>query len=76
MNLVVIEEMKMIKVCAWCKKPMGLLSWSFRIFRLKKKISHGICWSCHKIQLERLQKFSGSAYHNRAHLQDQLKEVA
>jgi hypothetical protein len=66
----------MIKVCAWCKKPMGFLSWSFRIFRLKKKISHGVCWNCHRIQLEKLQNLSDSAEGARVHSQDQLKEVA
>lgn len=52
-----------IKVCGWCKKPMGFLSRLLWILRIKCKLSHGICWNCHKVELKKLFDPSRNSRH-------------
>ena len=49
--------MKMIRICAWCKRPIGLRSRVLKWFggQAEHQVSHGICWRCKKDQLDRLQ---------------------
>jgi|SRR3990172_12494470 len=43
-----------VKVCAWCKKRMGLYSKLFYPLANKKRLSHGCCKKCYKKEMESL----------------------
>lgn len=55
---------------------MGLLSRFYRLFKMHKEISHGICWECHEMQMKRLQKLANSKYAAPVRRRKRLKEVA
>jgi hypothetical protein len=46
--------MKVTRICAWCKRPIGLRSRLMILLGLKSQISHGICGRCKNEQLDRL----------------------
>jgi len=52
--------MSIIKVCAWCNKPIGFFSRYFGYLKIKVQVSHGICWDCKEEQLKRLENVSES----------------
>ncbi|MCK6622424.1 MAG: hypothetical protein HUU32_12485 [Calditrichaceae bacterium] len=64
-----------IKMCAWCKKPMGFLSWSFWILRINRKLSHGICWSCQKVELEKLLNPPGQTRRRPSRSRERLQKT-
>ena len=71
-----VEEMKTVKICAWCKKPMSFLAVLFRLFGLRKHISHGICWDCQESQLRRLNNLTAQQPNSPLRRRGSLKEVA
>jgi hypothetical protein len=46
--------MKVTRICAWCKRPIGLRSRLIILLGLTSQISHGICAHCKNEQLDRL----------------------
>lgn len=55
---------------------MGLLSRLYRLFKMHKKVSHGICWECQDSQLKKLQKFADQKYKAPVRRRNRLKEMA
>jgi len=66
----------MIKICAWCNKPMGLLSRFYRLFKMHKEISHGICWECHDRQVKKLRKLAAQKHEVPLRRGKRITEVA
>ncbi len=47
--------MILIKICAWCNHPIGIIARLRALFKQNSQVSHGICWSCKEKQLKRLE---------------------
>lgn len=47
--------MMIIKICAWCNHPIGIIARFKAFFRHRSQVSHGICWHCKEKQLKRLE---------------------
>lgn len=44
----------MNKICAWCQRPLTLLTRLFQWLGLERRVSHGVCPDCNRLALARI----------------------
>lgn len=44
-----------LRICAWCERPIGLASKIRALYKTPERVSHGICWTCKEEQINRLE---------------------
>ena len=53
-----------LRICAWCNRPIGVLSRLTSFLNIHDRTSHGICWSCKEEQVNRLNNTTRSECEN------------